>query len=138
VQARRRMFLPLSSLLIDTTSRLPAPDLFNFNKTQQTQQHYVPHQSLESEFSSQCKVALFNITKDLRALRSNSKTQRTSQGSSPILFTSSFNFQMRTTSLRHLEPLVIMDAPNSTSASNFLSIHGKPRLQSDFLRLTFP
>ena len=44
---------------------------------------------------------------------------------------------MRTASLHHLEHLVILDAPNSTSALNVLGAHGKPRLQSDFLRLTF-
>ena len=92
MQTQRRVFLPLSSFPISSTSRLPAPDLFNFNLIPQTQQHYVQHRGFESEFSSWCKVALLNVTKDLRTSQSNSKTQSTTSRagslSSPILFPS--------------------------------------------------
>jgi hypothetical protein len=145
VQARRRVFLPLSSHPIDTTSRLPAPDLFNLNKTQQ-----VPTDTAILRIEPKSRVGILELVQSCTAQRhersanwrSTSKLKgqhfRKRSLSSPILFTSSFNFQMRTTPLHHLEPLVIMDAPNSASALNVLSIHGKPRLQSDCLRLTFP
>jgi len=144
VQARRRLFLPLSSRPLDTTSRLPAPDLFNFNKTQRD-----PTDTAVLRTEPKSRVGILEPVQSCTAQRhersanwwSNSKLKgqhfRERSLSSPILFTS-FNFQMRTTPLHHLEPLVIMDAPNSASALNVLSIHGKPRLQSDCLRLTFP